>query len=191
MQISKHLNFITNTWSGGTTTELYIFPETAYFKNLDFNFRISIAKIAQKNSVFTALPNVNRTLMVLNGEITLSHKNHHRKKLKQFEIDHFNGGWNTTCLGTSTNFNLMSSTNTKSEVSLLQIDFNHRKIINLENNWNTICLYALNEDCDIVILNKKFRLEKKSLLTINNIKTNYFSIKSTVKANIILCKLSF
>lgn len=107
-EIKRPEDFKTTHWSGGTTTELYIYPEGADFKSGKFDFRLSIATINIDESDFTPLPGVDRTLLLLNGELQLIHEGHHRCKLLPFMQDSFKGEWSTKCLGTGTDFNLMT-----------------------------------------------------------------------------------
>ncbi len=60
--------------------------------------------------------------MLLEGEIELVHKNHHSKSLKPLMYDSFLGNWETTCLGTATDFNLMLMGNTKGEYNVIQTE---------------------------------------------------------------------
>ncbi len=112
----------TSTWSGGTTTQLYIYPKNKNYKDLDFSFRISTANINVEKSEFTILPNVSRKLMILNGEIKIEHENHHKKILEKFDTDEFEGSWKTTSIGKCTDFNVMTDHNTKSKLSYLTIN---------------------------------------------------------------------
>lgn len=99
----------TSQWSGGTTTQLAIFPETATYDQRDFLFRISTAKIEAAESKFTSLPGISRTIMILEGNLTLNHEGHYSEALQKFSIDSFDGGWKTTSSGKVTDFNLMTS----------------------------------------------------------------------------------
>ena len=87
------------TWSGGTTSEIFIYPKESSFEQRDFNFRLSIATVEIEESEFTCLPDVNRTLMVLKGNLSLIHENQHTVQLKEFEQDSFKGDWNTKSKG--------------------------------------------------------------------------------------------
>lgn len=98
----------TSLWSGGTTTQLTIFPETATYDQRDFLFRISTAKIEAAESVFTSLPGISRSIMILEGNLTLNHEGHYSKTLQKFDCDAFDGGWKTTSSGKVTDFNLMT-----------------------------------------------------------------------------------
>ena len=66
-------------WSGGTTTELFIYPEGATYEDRNFKFRLSIATVESETSEFTPLAGVKRTLMLLHGELTLKHEGQYEK----------------------------------------------------------------------------------------------------------------
>lgn len=106
----------TTKWSGGLTTELYIYPEESSYAQRNFDFRLSTATVEVDTSVFTPLQNVQRTLMVLEGKMELIHKNHHQVALGPLDVDNFDGGWETTSYGTCTDFNLMCMNGTKGTV---------------------------------------------------------------------------
>ena len=59
-QIVKKENQTTANWAGGTTTELFIYPENTSFVNRDFDFRISTATVEVEASTFTIFNNLNR-----------------------------------------------------------------------------------------------------------------------------------
>ena len=106
----KHIlptNYITTSWSGGTTTQLYLYPENSQYKNLDFLFRLSKATIEQNETYFTPLAGVKRSLMLLEGELTLIHEKQAPKELQRFEVDDFVGDWHTRSVGKAMDFNLM------------------------------------------------------------------------------------
>ena len=97
----------TSTWSGGTTTELAMFPPCASYTARDFAWRLSTAVVTAPESTFTSLPGYHRLLMVLEGKMKLEHAGHHQVTLLPFEQDSFSGSWLTRCTGTGRDFNLM------------------------------------------------------------------------------------
>jgi environmental stress-induced protein Ves len=97
----------TSAWSGGTTTELAIFPEDASYAARNFQWRLSTAIVTAEESTFTALPDWHRLLMVLAGSMQLTHAGHHQVTLQPFEQDSFSGNWSTHCVGQGQDFNLM------------------------------------------------------------------------------------
>ena len=120
-KVIKANSFKTSPWSGGSTTELFIYPLQSKYAARDFDFRLSTATVNIEESTFTPLPGIKRTLMVLDGEMTLSHKEHHIKKLSKFDSDNFDGGWVTSSKGKCIDFNLMSMGETRGTVDSLQI----------------------------------------------------------------------
>jgi len=97
----------TSTWSGGTTTQLAIYPEDADYGMRNFTWRLSSATVDAEESVFTSLPGINRIIMILEGEIVLEHQGHYKKVLGKFDQDSFSGGWTTKSIGQATDYNLM------------------------------------------------------------------------------------
>lgn len=107
----QHFNSNTikkTNWSGGTTSELFIHPAGSDFKSGAYLLRLSIATVEIEESTFTSLPDVNRTLMVLEGNLKLQHKGQHESNLGPLEFDNFKGGWHTKSWGKVTDFNLMT-----------------------------------------------------------------------------------
>ena len=96
-----------SNWSGGTTTELFIYPEDCLYGDRDFEWRISTATIQLMSSTFTKLPGYMRRLMMLEGRENLNHEDNHRVTLEPFDQDYFDGGWTTKSYGRGTDFNLM------------------------------------------------------------------------------------
>jgi len=110
----------TTNWSGGTTTQLYIYPETANYQKRDFLFRLSTATVELEESNFTSLPGVERLLLILEGQLDIEHKGQYLKHLNTYETDRFMGDWETSSKGKVTDFNLMLRENTKGEIQVLK-----------------------------------------------------------------------
>lgn len=107
IEILKENQHKTSKWSGGTTTELYIYPENSLYDKRNFKWRLSSAKVEMECSTFTSLEGIFRHIMVIEGELLLEHEGHYKVALKAFEQDSFNGEWATTSFGEVTDFNLM------------------------------------------------------------------------------------
>lgn len=103
----KHENYATSQWMGGKTTELAIYPKTSKYLDRNFIWRLSSATIEVEESDFSKLPDYDRVLMVLEGEVVLSHEGQRVAKLKELEQDRFDGGWKTKSFGKITDYNLM------------------------------------------------------------------------------------
>lgn len=143
-------NYEINEWSGGTTTELFIYPEGAEYAERNFHFRLSTATVEAEESTFTPLAGVNRTLMVLYGDLELDHEGHHSKKLGPFEQDHFKGDWNTCSRGKCVDFNLMCRGNTTGELNGFALQKHQYRILDCEGPIQY--LYIVN---GAIELNKK------------------------------------
>lgn len=99
--------YATSEWSGGTTTQLAIYPETAVYANRDFLWRLSSAKVEQETSVFTSLPDYNRLISVLQGNLDLKIEQEERKTLPHFAVRAFSGADYVESWGICQDFNLM------------------------------------------------------------------------------------
>lgn len=123
-QVFKSGDFSTNRWSGGTTTELYIYPPDAEYAKRNFDFRLSLATIETEESVFTPLPGVSRNLFLREGEMLLEHEGHHSIHLKKFDADRFEGDWTTLSKGKCSPFNLMTRGTARGKVSSIVLNNN-------------------------------------------------------------------
>ena len=98
---------VTTTWSGGTTTQLAIAPEGAVYADRDFLWRLSSAKVELEHSDFTPLPDYNRLISVLHGELEMKIGDGARFGLEPFTLRSFDGGVPVESWGKCTDYNLM------------------------------------------------------------------------------------
>ena len=154
----------TSNWSGGTTTQLAIFPYDSEYKKRNFSFRISSALVSDGKSTFTKLPNVSRLLMVLDGEMEITHKNKYSKTLKKFDVDKFLGDWETTSKGKVVDFNLMTTGTTRAELKSMILGKTEEREIELFNNFNIIAYYSYKGNFSIISSNKKNLIEQGDII---------------------------
>ena len=157
----------TTTWQGGTTTQLYIYPENASYTERNFDFRISTAKVESETSQFTSLPNVHRKLMVLDGSIIINHEGHHSKKLDKFAIDSFEGNWKTSAIGTCTDFNLMSAKNINGSIEVFEIEKNKELPISKNKLSKWLVLYVFTGEINVKLKEKSIENESIDIPHIN------------------------
>ncbi len=100
-------DYVVSTWSGGTTTQVSIAPEGAVYANRDFLWRISSATVDLEKSDFTALPDYNRYIATLDGEIDVIHNQGEPIHLAPYKVHAFDGGAETCSEGRCRDFNLM------------------------------------------------------------------------------------
>lgn len=103
----KPSDYVTSTWSGGTTTQVSIAPAGAVYADRDFLWRISSATVDLEVSDFTALPDYDRLIATLNGSIDVTHNDGDVIHLAPYHVHAFDGGWKTRSVGRCTDFNLM------------------------------------------------------------------------------------
>lgn len=144
----------TSEWSGGTTTELCIYPDTSVYKKLDFMWRISSAMVNVDESEFTHLPGIDRKIMIIDGELTLEHKGQYTTNLKMFDKDSFSGDWTTKSYGKVTDFNLMMCNGCSGDLEYIKIDKVCLKNIEIEdkgkcNDYIADVLYCVDGEVSI------------------------------------------
>lgn len=114
----------TSNWSGGTTTQIAIYPKDAIYSERHFQWRLSTARVETEKSVFTSLPGIWRLIMVLEGTMKLEHVGHHSVELTPFEQDSFSGDWTTTSFGKVRDFNLMLADACAGELTAIRTNDN-------------------------------------------------------------------
>lgn len=116
IEIIKPADQPTTEWTGGTSTQLAIYPRDSSLAQRSFRWRLSTATVAMEESTFTALPGFQRILMLISCHIRIVHEAHHERMLAPFDLDRFDGAWTTRSYGRCTDFNLMMAAGV--EVSL-------------------------------------------------------------------------
>jgi environmental stress-induced protein Ves len=153
-------------WSGGTTTQLYIYPSNASLSERTFDFRISSAIVEVEESEFTSFIGYDRSLMVLEGNLEIVHENQYSKVLKQFEVDNFSGDWKTTSKGKITDFNLIFKRGIKGELNYLNIKGLNPKV--LSNLPSRIGYFVISGELKIQTNNSDYIVQKGELIMIEN-----------------------
>lgn len=107
IKVYKQEDFQVSRWTGGTTKELAIFPETAKYLDRNFIWRLSTAICEAEETTFSKLPDYDRVLMVLEGNVVLAHQDVRAVRLGELEQDRFDGAYHTKSFGKITDYNLM------------------------------------------------------------------------------------
>jgi len=119
----KSEQFKISNWSGGTSTELCIYPENSEYQNRDFTWRISSATVDLETSKFTVLSDYERIIMVLKGKLILVHDESDLIILNELDQYKFDGNANTDSKGKVTDFNLMMRKEScVGKVEVIQLD---------------------------------------------------------------------
>lgn len=178
-------------WSGGETTEVFLFPPEGQFRLNEFDYRVSTAKVAMAESTFSNLPGYKRIIMSLDNPLELHHKddsNFRKEKLAPFQTDYFCGSDETKSFGRCTDFNLIYSPKYGGEMKTKLSE----EVIKLQKNVVYV-LYALQ---DIVLTstkdNENIHVSKGDSLLIEDIQEiEQLTIDSSVKnSNPVLVEVS-
>ena len=167
MKVINKSQYKVTDWSGGQTTELYIYPENSSISDRNFKFRISSASFTDTKSVFSDFSGYQRYLLPLTGFIKLDHSGLYKRHLDPFEVDYFDGRWNThseNSLDTlDYNFIVKNGSDATVEIiyeekSVSTKDYNHylyspgNFVILLSDEEHTI------ESGDLCILNENYKI---------------------------------
>ncbi|WP_430403407.1 HutD family protein [Fluviicola sp.] len=114
MKILTETDFLISNWSGGTTAQLFIFPEGTTLEERNFDWRISSASVEVEESEFTSFDGYERILIPLSGKLEMEHQTPNgviQQNVNEFELARFNGSWPTKGKGKLKDFNLIFKPN--------------------------------------------------------------------------------
>lgn len=150
MKIIHKDEYKISSWSGGKTTELYIYPEDKKYSDRDFEYRLSSATVEVEKSIFTKLTNYNRILMILDGSLEFFNEDL-EKTVDKFEQVSFDGGTNTTTIGKVTDFNVMLKKNScyTSEVVYTSLAKSDNFVLNDIADNEKIIIYIYNGSVNV------------------------------------------
>ena len=184
IEILKEVDFNTSTWSGGTTTELFIYPKGSKYSERDFKVRISTATVELDQSDFTKLNGVNRFIAPLDNNLKLTHNGLEAVNLKPFEVHEFPGHIDTTSYSKARDFNLMLADGTKGKLKSFYIKEKTEVIILADYGFNL--LYSFDNPFKISIDGGDFTLHPNELLVIKSNTAKDIKIYSDNSAYILL-----
>lgn len=177
-------------WSGGTTTELFIFPLSADYQLQNFQFRLSTSTVETDKSDFTPLYGISRKLMVLAGKMTLRHEDHYSRRLNKFDVDEFEGDWKTSSTGKCTDFNLMTTGKITGELTAIVIQKEQYVNLNIKENCDWFIIYIYTGKVRIDINNKITTINTGDLLLLNKLTTRSFGIKGIENSELVFSEIS-
>lgn len=140
IQLVKANKLQVSEWAGGSTTQLYIYPESAQVANKDFEYRISTATVELEESTFTLFPNYQRKLMILEGVLDLFHEDQYAIQLHPFDQDSFSGDWISHSKGKVIDYNVIFTAKYASEIFHFELSKGEEVKLNC---METTLLYVL------------------------------------------------
>lgn len=157
MIVRTEKDYKVSRWSGGDTTELYLYPEDGDYKSGNFQLRISSATVDVDRSEFTSLPGVERYLMIFQGHLDMVHGEEKKVSLEPYEVDRFDGGVPTVSYGRVVDFNLMLKNGAKGRMEALCLVAGQEWEITPDENENFLVVYVREGE----ILSRDFTLTEK------------------------------
>ncbi len=137
-QIKTYDDYKVTHWSGGTSTQLHIFPPESSVEKRDFEFRISTASVLDDESDFTIFPGIKRILIPLNNPIVLNHDKGEDIVIQPLTTYSFEGGCHTHCRGKTNDFNLMIRHDREGSLQVVHLHTNEQ--ITLEPHCFAYCV---------------------------------------------------
>lgn len=122
MKIISRKEFITTKWSGGETTQMFLWPVTGEYQNRNFEVRVSSATVELEKTVFTRLQGVSRYITTLTGTLKLRINQKEEIQVKPYEILKFAGEDCVESQGIAKDFNLMMKGRRGEMLALLEED---------------------------------------------------------------------
>lgn len=171
IRIIKKDEYIKSTWSGGTTTQIGIYPADAEYKDRDFLWRISSATVDLEESTFTLLPDYDRIIMTLKGNMELAHNGGNPVTLEPFEIHEFDGADHTLSRGRVVDFNLMLRKNLcRGFVHTFMLHEGQKKALFWEGSGDKhmTLFYAFNTRVSMLIEGDGYKLEEGDTLVLED-----------------------
>lgn len=142
MIVRTEKDYKVSKWSGGDTTELYLYPEDGDYKSGNFQLRISSATVEVDRSEFTSLPGVDRYLMIFQGHLDMIHGEKEKVSLEPYEVDHFDGGVPTVSYGKVVDFNLMLKNGARGRMEALCLETGQEWKVTPEKDENFLAIYV-------------------------------------------------
>lgn len=128
LKVYREQDFRKSNWTGGTTTQLAIFPENSRYLDRNFIWRLSSATCDLPETTFSRLPDYDRVLMVLEGSTVLAHQDVRVSRLSELEQDRFDGGYTTKSFGKITDYNLMVAKGNQGLLDVVTPEETNRKL---------------------------------------------------------------
>lgn len=187
IRILNEEDFKTSAWSGGKTTELFIYPEDSNYNERNFKMRISSATVELNQSQFTKLEGVNRFITPLNDTLRLTHDELEFENLQPFQVYEFDGGIDTISYGKVKDFNLMLANGARGKLKSFFIEGGKEIILLASYGFNM--LYSFDCPFRISIGEEEFLLYPNELLILKSKTSNHIKIQSENNAYMLHCNV--
>ena len=178
-------------WSGGQTTQLFIYPFDAQYEARNFELRISTATVEADHSVFTNLTGYQRTLMVLDGHLKISHPhlNMDDIELAPYKFYSFDGEWATESYGKARDFNVMTSNKFRHQIEIKQLNAGEELTISSEFNSTFIACYIVEGTLSLSSNSKEELLQANDFIWLDLRNKDRFDFKALASCSLVFVSL--
>jgi len=176
-------------WAGGTTTELFVFPQSSSYLKRNFCFRLSTATVKAESSLFTSLPGYTRILMILEGRIEIHHEGKYSKVLKKYDQDTFDGSWTTISRGRAVDFNLMMAQSVNGSLRMIHLTKNENLVFNPDFNNAFSGVYVFKGQVRLSFKSELIVLEKGDFFLVDGLKNDPIKILPEIDAEIVISSI--
>ena len=178
-------DYTVSNWSGGKTIQLAIGPEGAVYADRNFLWRVSSATVESAESDYTALPDYDRWITPLEGEMKLSHNGGTYKNIEVLEPYFFDGADATHCIGVCTDFNLMLRKGSCSgQLCGLRLGAAEEKVIS--SCGDTLLIYCFAGEAEITAAGQKRMIEEKSSVLAEDAQGQQLSVRTEKGAVLVI-----
>lgn len=193
-KIIRSASHTTKEWSNGTSKQLFIYPDSSSYEEKNFIIRASTATVESDTSVFANLPNHKRSIILLNGNVSLEDKNNAIVELQNFKPHFFDGNMGITSHGKGTDFNFMVKDGNKFDVKTFELENDPQGLTlyrdkNYERHFHFF--YLLNGHLEIHTQNEHIALKKEDVLIIKLQSKDQVDVNLTGHGKMIFCEVFF
>ena len=185
--------YITTAWSGGKTTQIFIYPEEADYSARNFKFRLSSATVELEKSEFTKLEGVYRFITPLDGQLKLTHNHIQYIDLQPFEVYEFDGNKDTVSFGKVRDFNLMLKGGAEGKLDSIFINKEQLFAEKIHGDFKELFyfIYACNKNVSVDVDRKNYNINQFQTLLIKVESECVLNIKisSAENADILAAKI--
>lgn len=103
-------------WQGGSTRQLFVYPEGKTIIEEDCDFEITSSTMDFTHTEYNIFKGCDRLLMIIDGETTLYHDEGKSIKLKKYETYNFSGETKTYSQGTGTDYEIICKKGNKGHI---------------------------------------------------------------------------
>lgn len=167
-----------SNWSGGTTTQLAIWPENADFASRAFIYRISQADVNLESSTFTVFEGVSRFITTTEGRMRIRHDQGQWYSLEPYVVHRFSGEQLTESEGKVKDFNLLVKGTAKGDMVSHQLAPGDELGWSIDQNKTHLWLYIADGKSDLGSSGDFFKATEETLL-----------IKAQTALTIIVCNI--